>query len=522
MGDSKEPPPGGGMGHSQNHESINSFSNTTSAWAGGAGAAGHPRKQRSFAEIMSDQMKNRNILELIMAKIEKTDSEGKVYKHKNLTFDEIGAFLFDILKISPSDCLRFNYTTGRYDTREIMFKPGVDLSSYIGSYIFLDHEIVTRKQRSNVTKITFKNVPLNIPDEEIIHLCECYGKPVDYIVHYEKLFNDKNRGMQGGTRYIDIELFQGASMNNYYWMEGPLPGDSGSRITVLHPGQTQQCSNCLKLANMGCPGKGNGKACSALKTPRTTLAMYMEMVRVKHGYRSLKEKYYELYPPPGGAGNFGISGIVERNDEDEEVVPINPVEEKDKQIADLKDALEGSRREIQDINALKESLVKVKYELNSVKKFSSVAKSKIEFARKVTEQRMTESLIDPSWSEDTEEDLALISLYSTLVEEDKFSLDLEKDTITPNDDFLRDVEEKLSAKMANPSELKRFQEVKNKILEKIKVKMVNRVINKQRRDSVSSLNSVGQLGLKRSSSVNAGGDHSRYRTDLVTPPSLPK
>ena len=273
---------------------------------------------------------------------------------------------------------------------------------------------------------------------------------------------------------------------------------------------------------MGCPGKGNGKACSALKTPRTTLAMYMEMVKVKHGYRSLKEKYYELYPPPGGAGNFGISGIVERNDEDEEVVPINPVEEKDKQIADLKDALEGSRREIQDINALKESLVKVKYELNSVKKFSSVAKSKIEFARKVTEQRMTESLIDPSWSEDTEEDLALISLYSTLVEEDKFSLDLEKDTITPNDDFLRDVEEKLSAKMANPSELKRFQEVKNKILEKIKVKMVNRVINKQRRDSVSSLNSVGQLGLKRSSSVNAGGDHSRYRTDLVTPPSLPK
>ena len=522
MGDSKEPPPGGGMDHSQNHESINSFSNTTSAWAGGAGAAGHPRKQRSFAEIMSDQMKNRNILELIMAKIEKTDSEGKVYKHKNLTFDEIGAFLFDILKISPSDCLRFNYTTGRYDTREIMFKPGVDLSSYIGSYIFLDHEIVTRKQRSNVTKITLKNVPLNIPDEEIIHLCECYGKPVDYIVHYEKLFNDKNRGMQGGTRYIDIELFQGASMNNYYWMEGPLPGDSGSRITVLHPGQTQQCSNCLKLANMGCPGKGNGKACSALKTPRTTLAMYMEMVRVKHGYRSLKEKYYELYPPPGGAGNFGISGIVDRNDEDEEVVPINPVEEKDKQIADLKDALEGSRREIQDINALKESLVKVKYELNSVKKFSSVAKSKIEFARKVTEQRMTESLIDPSWSEDTEEDLALISLYSTLVEEDKFSLDLEKDTITPNDDFLRDVEEKLSAKMANPSELKRFQEVKNKILEKIKVKMVNRVINKQRRDSVSSLNSVGQLGLKRSSSVNAGGDHSHYRTDLVTPTSLPK
>ena len=155
-----------------------------------------------------------------------------------------------------------------------------------------------------------------------------------------------------------------------------------------------------------------------------------------------------------------------------------------------------------------------------MKKYSSVAKSKIEFARKVTEQRMTESLTDPSWAEDTEEDLALISLYSTLVEEDKFTLDFENDIITPNDDFLKDVEEKLSAKMANPSELKRFREVKDKILEKIKVKKVNRILNKQRRDSVSSLSSVGQTGLKRSSSINAGGDNSRSKTDFVTPPSL--
>ena len=33
---------------------------------------------------------------------------------------------------------------------------------------------------------------------------------------------------------------------------------------------------------------------------------------------------------------------------------------------------------------------------------------------------------------DTEEELALISLYSTLVEEEKFTLDLEKDIITPH------------------------------------------------------------------------------------------
>jgi hypothetical protein len=148
--------------------------------------------------------------------------------------------------------------------------------------------IVTRKQLSNVTKVTFKNVPLNIPDEEIVNLCETYGKPVDYIVHYEKLYNLRNRGMLGGTRYIEVELFPGASLNNLYWMEGPLPGDTGSRVTVVHPGQTQQCSNCLKLATTGCPGKGNGKACEALKTPRTTMTNYLELLKLKHGMENVK------------------------------------------------------------------------------------------------------------------------------------------------------------------------------------------------------------------------------------------
>ena len=62
---------------------------------------------------MADQQKNRNILEIILTKIEKVDKDGKIFKHKNLTFDEIGTFIFDVLKISPSDCMRFNYTTGR-------------------------------------------------------------------------------------------------------------------------------------------------------------------------------------------------------------------------------------------------------------------------------------------------------------------------------------------------------------------------------------------------------------------------
>ena len=190
---------------------------------------------------MAEQKENRNILEVVFRKIDKVSSEGNVTRHRNLYFDEIGTFLFDVLKISPNDCLRYNYSTGRFDTKEVMFKPGVNLTPYLGQFEFLEHEVTTRRQRSNVTKIVFKNVPLNIPDEEIVHLCESYGKPTDFIVHYEKLTNHKNKGMVGGTRYMEVELFTGAALNTFYWMKGPLSGDTGSRVTVLHPGQVQQC-----------------------------------------------------------------------------------------------------------------------------------------------------------------------------------------------------------------------------------------------------------------------------------------
>ena len=172
-----------------------------------------------------------------------------------------------------------------------MFTAEFDASPYLGNYIFMEHEIITRRQRSNVTKVTFKNLPLNIPDEEILHLCETHGMLVDFTVHYERLTNDKNRGMMGGTRFVEMELFKGASFNNFYWLEGPLPKDTGCRVTVQHAGQIQQCSICLKIATQGCPGKGNGRACTALKVPRSTMKNYMQFLKYKHGYRSLKAKY---------------------------------------------------------------------------------------------------------------------------------------------------------------------------------------------------------------------------------------
>ena len=185
---------------------------------------------RNFAKIFEDEKCQRNIIELQISKLINHEDENEVMtKPKPITYEDLGEFLFDTLKINPEDCIAFNFSSGRYDLREVKFKPGIHTSPYmrVEPVPFKNHAISVRKQKQNVVRVTFKNVPLNVPDEEILNLCNAYGKPMDYIVHYEKLNNIRGLGLTGSTRFVDVELEQGVSFNNYYWMEGPLPGDVG-------------------------------------------------------------------------------------------------------------------------------------------------------------------------------------------------------------------------------------------------------------------------------------------------------
>ena len=269
MGDGKEPPPGGGQLDTETSPNTVSDQGTlASAWAGDSVSGGN-RKMRTFEQILEDEKSQRNILEIEIQKLNIVNEDDEaVQKAKNLTFEDFGELMFDVLKINPDDRISFNLSSGRYDLREIKFKPGVSIRSYeTGVPIeFKNHLVSVRQQLKNVTRVTFKNVPLNVPDEEIINLCVCYGKLVDGTVRYETLRNIKGRTLSGSTRFVDMYLDEGKSFFNYYWMEGPLPVDAGKRIVVLHNGQSPQCSNCLRSS--GCPALGIGKACEKVGTQR--------------------------------------------------------------------------------------------------------------------------------------------------------------------------------------------------------------------------------------------------------------
>ena len=264
-------PPNGGI-HSPSHVRPGQ------SFADAAGAASIVPGGRSWLQILSDARDKRNILELHLTKIPQKDANNQPYQPKHLTHDDLSDFLFKDLKIKHSDLLSIDYTTSSYGHREVELLPGVDITPFLtgnNSREFRFHRIQVKAQSKNTsTKILFRNVPLNVPDEELVNLCMCYGEPVGWVVR-EKLTNMKDKGLLGSNRSVEVNLNKGASFENYYWLEGPLPCDQGRRVVVTHLGQLQQCSHCFgydaqkygKQPSEQCPARGNGKACRLMGTP---------------------------------------------------------------------------------------------------------------------------------------------------------------------------------------------------------------------------------------------------------------
>ena len=71
------------------------------------GGSGGPANMRSFAEIMEQEKKNRNILEIKTIKIRSEEASPP-----DLKAEDIGELLFDILKVNPADCLAYDYNNG--------------------------------------------------------------------------------------------------------------------------------------------------------------------------------------------------------------------------------------------------------------------------------------------------------------------------------------------------------------------------------------------------------------------------
>ena len=319
---------------------------------------------------------------------------------------------------------------------------------------------------NNLTRVTFKNVPFNIPDEEIIHLCQVYGEPLNNIVQYEKP-NISTRGVPGSTRFVEMKITPGKQLENYYWMEGPLSGDQGCRITVLHTGQLQQCSHCLRREDL-CPGGGNGRACETLKTQRGRISDYMRYLRERHGYSSLKMEFMQTQFPALGSSqqaDQGFGHMVESDDIEGEAISLGRAEDSP-----------AWQKQVSDFNVLQQKLVESEAKVKAEQNNARMANKKLEHVEKVASQRLVESMPLGNFEEDSNH---LAMLLATVLEKDDFEYDVDTDKVEPrkSTEFRKRIKDNCGD---FPDKDVKLEVIRNKVLEKMK-----RTLRRERKLNVS-------------------------------------
>ena len=483
-GDGGEPPtdPGGGpqdtFTPASSSQSMEESVQSTVTPPGVGDSIKKPKQMRPFHQILAEEKASRNILEIKLTKMN-VETEGVMGKATSIRFEDVSVLIFDVIAVKPEHCLGVALSTTRYDTKEVKLKPGVDPTQYLTKdtpIIFKDHQVEVTTQSSSITRVTFKNVPFNIPDEEIINLCKCYGEPLDNLIHYEKP-SRATRGVSGSTRFVNMRMLPGKQFENYYWMEGPMEGDRGCRITVLHNGQLQQCSHCLRRKD-SCPGGGMGRLCEKKGTDKGMIADYMKHLKLHHNYSSLKMKYqqeeYPLLTLPKNLGD-GFGHMIEKDEEDE--IVLDNTEDANNSQLDAKNLrIAELEAQISDQNLLKQKLTETRARLEQVSKAKTCD-----------------------------------------IPRDFFEYDEATDEVKTIDEAAFDqfVDKKCGAKQ---DRVEKKVEMKNKMLEQVK-----QAERRQRGLSVCSVSSVGSLTFSdtpsrrrgRSGGSDGGGDAKQSKVSLI-------
>ena len=322
-----------------------------------------------------------------------------------------------------------------------------------------------------------------------------YGSPVENKVQYEVLRNSRNKGHTGSTRFVDMELNEDSSFNNYYWMEGPFPGDQGRRVLVLHSGQAQLCSNCLRVGP-NCPAAGNGKLCKdEFKTPREKMSVYMNSLKITQNYTSLKTQYLESqvrrYPLGGGIASLGVNDMdnVDAVQSDQS----NSLEERDSKMKILQESLIKANESVKTKDDIIASLEqKQKEEAARWKDKLSTAQKKVNSVYSGSARKLLKDVTDvstPIMTEDFDNTCKLlaVSFYDTnLSEEDVDRMNSESAPQELPKDVFKPFRDQVD--LTDSVQAERLSRVRNKVVENLKTTI------RSRRLSLGSVSPASKRG----------------------------
>ena len=144
------------------------------------------------------------MIEIKFSKRRNDEESGRI--NRNVDMEVVAEYIFREMKVKPEEIQKIDLNTGRADTKQIVFKNGVDVESYLNNFpdTYLDYYVTVTKMSQNDKKVTFKNVPAYVPDEEILNLCAVYGEVVGK-VEREKVPMTTTNGkfsLTSSTRFV--------------------------------------------------------------------------------------------------------------------------------------------------------------------------------------------------------------------------------------------------------------------------------------------------------------------------------
>ena len=268
------------------------------SYAGAAGAAASNAEREAYRALAEATKDKRNLLILKTPKLP-TDSGPRKKLLEQVDWAEL---IFDMCEIKPDDVVGIDFQAGGFNAAEIQLKDEVDPSQYTGiAKEFKGMAFNISMSQEHSTRITFKNVPLSVPDQELLHLVKAYGgKLENEVVEHAKEQVSSPKGINlevmGTTRFIHATLPPNKRLKSFYWLQGPLPKDPLRRIIAEHAGQVgRQCGHCLRgSADPVNPCQFNGKTSACKKhnpDGRLSLSRYFSLLREHDHYVSLKHQY---------------------------------------------------------------------------------------------------------------------------------------------------------------------------------------------------------------------------------------
>ena len=209
--------------------------------------------------------------------------------------------IFDLLAFLPEDVTGVHFRSDGPWSSEIEVTSEETADKYAGKTLVNNNVTfqVTKIQEGEDV-ITFRDVPLSVPDCELIHLVKAYnGKMSKEEVFYKQEKIKTDGGVEvtlakSSTRYIYATLPPNKRIRSYYWLQGMGAGDTAKRIVVLHKNQSdgRQCGNCLRTARdpfNPCKFAAKTSACKKnAASDRMKLADYLRVLREEDGYVSLR------------------------------------------------------------------------------------------------------------------------------------------------------------------------------------------------------------------------------------------